>query len=270
MMVDQEESSRDTSSRQDKDPESLVPALGESISQPPEEPLWKNDDGYEREREIQDLQKLRYSLSPNIYSMIFLAKTNSSAFLYCFLTFALKICLYVFLTIELSNEGFAYNPKDRLVIVAQCLSLPIAVALQEDLIESYALIANIRYEPVAEFPSATKSKWVLAFVCRMLDGFASLAVNYVLLMQATDVLTLMLNFAALQFLQSIDDTAYSMGKEGYLTICIEHLFNGASNVTMPRKKNRCVHILDSILFVLTTSILFAGWVVVLVRNADTL
>ena len=58
MMVDQEESSRDTSSRQDKDPESLVPALGESISQPPEEPLWKNDDGYEREREIQDLQKL--------------------------------------------------------------------------------------------------------------------------------------------------------------------------------------------------------------------
>ena len=219
------------------------------------------------DRELKHLQQIRYSLSPNIYSIIFLADIHSVSFFYSLTCCFAKLSLYSFLAVELGQNGFFYEAgADRLVQTAQFILLPIAVAIQEDLMESLAIIANVKYVAPDGYPHATGFKWIMAIALRMLDGASSLAINFMLLLQADSVLSLMLNFAALQFLQSIDDMAYSMGKNGYITVKMEYLFNdGITNVTMPRKRNLCTNQLDTMGFLGTTAVLVIGWIIVKVR-----
>ena len=217
----------------------------------------------EIEREERALQTLRYPLPSNIYSMLFLAPVFSSAFVFAFVIFAVKLFVFGILSLELYEAGVVYQGSNKhLLQAAQVIMIPVAVAIQEDLIESYALIANIRYDRASlqNFPAATFGKWVLSYFFRTLDGFVSLLINYILLLQAPDVLTLMMNFAALQFLQGLDDMAFDMGKNGYLTLYIEYLSNEGSQVTLPRKASRFVRYLDTVLFVATSAALLGGWI----------
>lgn len=222
------------------------------------------------DRQLKCLEQLRYQLSPNIYSIIFLSDVHSVSFFYSMACCFAKLSLYSFLAVELGQNGFYYAAGgDRLVQTAQFILLPIAVAIQEDLMESLAVIANVKYVPPEGYPHASAFKWVMALGLRMLDGASSLAINFMLLLQADSVLSLMLNFAALQFLQSIDDMAYSMGKNGYITVKMEYLFNeGLANVTMPRKSNVCTNKLDTLGFLGTTMVLIIGWIIVKLRYEE--
>uniref|UniRef100_A0A7S1V3Y6 Uncharacterized protein n=1 Tax=Grammatophora oceanica TaxID=210454 RepID=A0A7S1V3Y6_9STRA len=212
-----------------------------------------------------------FDLYDDIYSMIFLSPIYSSAMLFSLLSFILKICLYLFLAIELGRNGkasFQTGPKDALVVAAQFFMLPVAVAIQEDLIGSYALVANIRYDKTIrqKAPHATKTKWIFASICRFVDGLMSLGINFCLLLQATDVLTLFLNFAALQFLQTIDNVAFGLAKDGYLTDAIENVAELAATLTLPKKVDSFKNTLDTLLFLITFLFLLIGWIIVTVRQ----
>ena len=80
----------------------------------------------------------------------------------------------------------------------------------------YTRVANVRYDrAVLDIsPDATEWKFTLAFLLRFVDGLYSLIINFVLLLISDEVLSLFLNFAALAFLQSIDDVAFRLAKEG--------------------------------------------------------
>ena len=107
-----------------------------------------------------------------------------------------------------------------LVRVTQFFLLPIAIAMQEDLILVYTRIANIRYDKsLYDITNghATEWKFGLAFLLRFMDGMYSLIVNFVLLLVTDEVLSLFLNFAALSFLQSIDDVAFGLAADGIWT-----------------------------------------------------
>ena len=54
-----------------------------------------------------------------------------------------------------------------------------------------------------------------------------------LLVYATDVSSMFLNFAALQFLQCIDNSAYDMAEGGYLTDSLEETAKQVSETTLP-------------------------------------
>ena len=91
----------------------------------------------------------------------------------------------------------------------------------------YARLANVKYDQdIMEIsPYATPSKFALSFLLRFADGLYSLILNFILLLITDEVLNLFLNFAALGFLQSIDDVAFSVVANGYLGKSLLPLFH---------------------------------------------
>jgi hypothetical protein len=143
------------------------------------------------------------------------------------------------------------------------------VALQEDLIHAYARVANVRYDPeiLKRSPAATKWKFVLSFPLRFLDGLYSLIINFVLLLITDEVLSLFLNFAALGFLQSVDDVAFSLVARGYLGDRMEDNCIIVKTASLPRRVgNSFTNSLDSILFVTTFGVMLAIYTFIVVDD----
>mmetsp|Transcript_15635 Transcript_15635/g.21396 ORF Transcript_15635/g.21396 Transcript_15635/m.21396 type:complete len:440 (-) Transcript_15635:226-1545(-) len=227
--------------------------------------------------EDMDEDREYYELNDDVYSMIFLAPKLSAAFVFSVFTFALKIVIYIFLLVDMLDGANSSNPLNipkgisTLVRVAQGLMLPVAVAIQEDLIASIALF-NVKFrrsEEMKQLPGTTLFKWILGSLCRFVDGLFSLVVNFILLEKSDTVLGLMLNFAALGFLQTIDNIAYHLALEGYLSDGIEAVAKAATVLTLPKYKSSKVwSVLDSLFIVIVFICLFAVWISITVQQID--
>jgi len=215
---------------------------------------------------VDDDDDVLVPISHDVYNMFFVSKCFGSSFFYTFYVFFLKMALYTFLAkdaVELygtigSQEQASTAPT---VVAAQFLMLPVAVAMQADLISTYHLIANIKYSKhvLDKHPYAVKWKFNFASFLRGVDGLYSLLINFVILMKATDVLTLFLNFAALQFLQQIDDIALTLAANGYLSDGLEEVAQDVMKTRLPKKHNVFFRALDSALFLMTLTILIIAW-----------
>jgi hypothetical protein len=181
---------------------------------------------------------------------------------------SLKLALFTFLALDLKKKtGGEFAESDPLIRVTQFFLLPVAIAMQEDLIHVYTRIANIRYDKAILEKSeyATEWKFALSFLLRFMDGLYSLIVNFVLLLVTDEVLSLFLNFAALQFLQSIDDVAFELAANGYLGDNMEDTCNVVKQCHLPRRVgDRFTNSLDTILFLTTYFVMLSIYVYVIV------
>ncbi|CAJ1963697.1 unnamed protein product [Cylindrotheca closterium] len=207
-----------------------------------------------------------YHVGEDVYGLIFVCPVFSQAFFFAFLVVMVKFSLFLFLLVDLyrqSQGGEAFfAPKDTLIRATEFLLLPIAIALQEDLIYVYIRVANIIYDPklMNESPSATKCKFVMSFVLRLMDGLFSLTINFVLIMTTETVLGIFLNFAALHFLQGIDDVAFQMAHEGFLGDRMEYRCQEVQQTKMKRRVGDAfTNALDSVLFLLTYFCMLGVW-----------
>jgi len=158
-----------------------------------------------------------FELGEDVYSLIFVSPVCSGSFFFAAYMVILKLVLFSFLGLDLYNRSAGgFDEKDPTVRATQFFLIPVAIAMQEDLIHVYTRVANIRYsEEVREVcPAATEWKFALSFLLRFVDGLYSLIINFVLLLITDEVLSLFLNFAALGFLQSIDDVAFHLAAQG--------------------------------------------------------
>lgn len=158
-----------------------------------------------------------FELGEDVYSLIFISPICSPSFVFASYMIALKLVLFTFLAVDLySRSNGDFDDKTSLIRATQFFLLPVAIAMQSDLIHVYTRIANIRYDPsvMQVSPAATETKFALSFLLRFIDGLYSLIINFVLLLITDDVLSTFLNFAALGFLQSIDDVAFHLAAEG--------------------------------------------------------
>jgi hypothetical protein len=205
-----------------------------------------------------------------VYSLIFIAPIGSASFWFAFYTVSLKLTLFTFLAIDLYGQsGGQFDDKNALSRATQFFLLPVAVALQEDLIHVYTRVANIRYEPeIREIsPAATEWKFVLSFILRFIDGLYSLIINFVLIMITDEVLSIFLNFAALGFLQSIDDIAFHLAANGYLGDRMEDNCIIVKTASLPRRVGDCfTNSLDSILFLTTYGVMLAVYIYIVVDD----
>jgi hypothetical protein len=213
-----------------------------------------------------DLQ--RFELGEDVYSLIFISPICSASFLFAAYAITLKLLLFTFLAIDLheqSKQGF--NKKSDLIRATQFFLLPVAVAMQEDLIYVYTRIANIRYDKtiMEKTPAATEWKFALSFLLRFIDGMYSLIINFVLLLSTDQVQSLFLNFAALQFLQSIDDVAFLLAANGYLGDRMEDNCTIVKNTSLPRRVGDWfTNSLDTILFAITYGVMLVIFLVLCV------
>lgn len=200
------------------------------------------------------------SINDDVYNMFFLSKFLGQAFFYAVYVFALKMTLFTLLIIDAINAPMPDTVNTK-VAMAQFLMLPVAVALQSDLIATFYLICNISYDPILkpDNPNANVIKFYVANICRGIDGVFSLLVNFIILMKAETVLSLFLNFAALQFLQNIDDLALEMAAKGYLTNRLEEVALRVQNAKLPRKEHKILNAMDTVLFLSTFCGLFVAW-----------
>lgn len=217
----------------------------------------------------------RYEVGEDVYGLIFMSPVSSPSFIFALLVVGIKFALFAFLFMDLynhaSDDDAFFSKKDSLIRATQFVLLPIAIALQEDLIYVYTRIANIRYtDDIAEAtPSATKSKFALSFLLRLLDGICSLTINFTLILTTDTVLGIFLNFAALHFLQGIDDVAFQMAHEGFLGDRMEDRCRVVESTTMARRVgDTFTNALDSILFMVTYACMIAVWTYVFIYESE--
>jgi len=131
-------------------------------------------------------------------------------------------------------------------------------------------MANITYCPSVLkkiSKSATQNKLIFSFTLRTIDGLFSLSVNFALMIVTDTTLSVFTNFAALYFLQDIDDVFYGLVELGFFGDKMEHMSTLCKSVSFPRRtgidneKHYCgflnlrISHLDTIMFVLVFIIL---------------
>jgi len=102
---------------------------------------------------------------------------------------------------------------------------------------------------------------------RYVDGLYSLIINFVLLLITDQVLSLFLNFAALGFLQSIDDVAFHLAANGYVGDNMEDKCAIVKTVDLPKRVgDRFTNSLDSILFLTTYAVMLTIYIYVIISE----
>ncbi|CAJ1907071.1 unnamed protein product [Cylindrotheca closterium] len=216
----------------------------------------------------------RQELGEDVYSLIFVAPVFGRTFMFALYVVFLKLMLFTLLGFDLySRSQGNFNGKSTLTRVTQFFLIPVAVAMQEDLMAVFARIANVKYDQdiLETSPYATPSKFALSFLLRFADGLYSLILNFILLLITDEVLNLFLNFAALGFLQSIDDVAFSVVANGYLGDKMESRADLVRDISLPRRRgDSFTNSLDSVLFFSTCSVMFGIYVFILVNDQGSL
>ena len=206
-----------------------------------------------------------HDLPEDVYNLGFVSEYWGEAFYYAFYICALKLSFFTFLIVQgikVLRTAPKLNPTENSMLLAiQFLMLPVAIAIQDDLISTIFIVCNLKYDEKIEekYPCATKFKFYLFNIFRGIDGFYSLAVNFVVLLTAQNILGVFLNFAALLFLTSIDNMALELACSGYLTDSMEDQAHNAKEARLPRNHNKLLRSMDSVLFFVTLIILIIVW-----------
>lgn len=195
------------------------------------------------------------TLSEDVYAFIAASPVFSFAFFYALFVIGVKYFVYVALWLGIwSDTDLLYRSPPKVQAV-KFLLIPVAVSMQEDLIHVYASAANLKYDKkvLEKHPYATKGKLILSMLLRAVDGLFSLSVNFFVMLQTHDnVRQVFLNFAALHFLQSIDDVFFILNKNGFFGDTMEHMSTKCTEVKYPRRvTSGIVKEFDSFLFNLT-------------------
>jgi len=211
-----------------------------------------------------------YGLGEDVYAFITVAPVFSMPFVFACGVIGIKYIVYGALLYGVIVEDFeGFDGAEKAATAVKFFLIPVAVAMQEDLMAVYAGVANARYDSkVLEISEhATKFKFGLSYLLRLFDGLFSLTVNFSVMLKTDDVLGVFLNFAALHFLQDIDDVFYALVEKGFFGDGMEHMSTVCRQISWPRRtgSNRVSKFLtnlDTILFTTTLLICLVVYIVV--------
>ena len=210
-------------------------------------------------------QQGSYDLPEDVYSFITVAPICSAPFVFAIGVIFIKYIVYGTLLMGLKYSEFSLTTDDytgpgigmdaKISIAVKFFLIPVTVAMQEDLMAVYAGLANARYDPKVTDISdaATKPKFALAYLLQLIDGLLSLTVNFLKMFSTPDILDVFLNFAALHFLQDIDDVFYALVEKGFFGDDMEHMATVCKQISWPRRAgtnevSQFLTNLDSLLF----------------------
>jgi hypothetical protein len=220
-------------------------------------------------------EKSSYDMTEDVYSFIIVAPIFSWSFLFASYVIIVKYIVYLCLLHGIELDQFDNAAKPATAV--KFFLIPVAIAMQDDLMTVYSGIANCKYDKDVLYISqhATYCKFILSYVLRFFDGGLSLLVNFLVMLQTDDVLGVFLNFAALHFLQDIDDVFYKLVEKGFFGDSMEHMSTVCKQVSWPRRRGTnkssiLLTELDSIFFGITLFILLTCYVYVtiLVKQGD--
>jgi hypothetical protein len=216
-------------------------------------------------------QQGSFDLPEDVYSFITVAPFCSFPFLFACGVIGIKYVVYATLLSKITREEFSYD-DEKIATAVKFFLIPVTVAMQEDLMAVYTGLANARYDPkVLEISeAATKAKFSLAYILQLIDGLLSLSVNFLKMFSTSDIMEVFLNFAALHFLQDIDDVFYALVEKGFFGDDMEHMATVCKQISWPRRTgstpfSKFMTKLDSILFGTTFLICVILFIVITVN-----
>jgi len=175
-----------------------------------------------------------YDLAEDVYAFMFVCPVFSTPFLFSLYVYATKIIIY---SILVGDINFEIDGGSKSATAAKFFLIPVALSMQGDLMHFLFNLANTSYSPevLKVSTSATKPKLFFSFLLRFIDGAFSLIVNYMLMLTTETTLSVFTNFAALYFLQDIDDVFYGLVEKGFFGDGMEHWSTVCKSVTLPRR-----------------------------------
>lgn len=193
-----------------------------------------NDDAGEDDAMLQEgmvskegMESLRLSetLTPNSYSLIYIGDPKTSAFWYGITFFVFQTTLPLLALSDLVDFTTTLNPfrappdVTLAVRTAGFLTLLLAVIFFRDLLDAFERLHEgyDRESALAQCPHATFCKWLLAYTLQLINGLIFLVLIFILNVQSTTVVGMLLNFAALGFITEIDDFAFELALRGYFS-----------------------------------------------------
>eukprot|EP00537_Pseudo-nitzschia_pungens_P008074 CAMPEP_0172358216 /NCGR_PEP_ID=MMETSP1060-20121228/2543_1 /TAXON_ID=37318 /ORGANISM="Pseudo-nitzschia pungens, Strain cf. cingulata" /LENGTH=297 /DNA_ID=CAMNT_0013079315 /DNA_START=57 /DNA_END=947 /DNA_ORIENTATION=+ len=157
-----------------------------------------------------------FDLEQDVYALVFVANVYSWAFWYGMYVIFLKYTVYGILLSDI-HYTLDFNVNNDLTTAAKFFLIPVAIAMQDDLIYTYWHHSNALYgeKSCLELKWATQRKLTLSNCLKLIDGILSLSVNYGVMLTTDNTLGVFLNFAALGFLQDIDNAFYKLLQMGF-------------------------------------------------------
>jgi len=170
---------------------------------------------------------------------------NSSTFLFCMLAIAIKWSMLILILFDLLNLDDPYNPLGAPPCVAlevtlgQGVSMCLAATQETNVLTAWsqlamwpvcwkcdAIVREVTDEQQGQHKKvanavANFSKFLVTTSRQLMAGLAFLLNAFVLNMQSSTALSLMLNFAALAFLADIPRGAFWVAKNGYISSKIQ-------------------------------------------------
>jgi len=216
--------------------------------------------------------KERLNLTEDIYSFILACSFGSFQFWVAIYFICVKYLCFFVVLVNLGKIGYKGEVIQPGALLTKFVMIPVSVAMQEDLITVYYNVANKKYDALTHKRNihATETKWILCNLLRAIDGILSMVVNFLVMLYGTDVMGIFSNFAALHFLQFIDDVIYELAEKGFFGHAMEQATIACKVITFTRRTttgnsfNNFVINLDTILLCASAILCFLIYLTVIV------
>jgi hypothetical protein len=211
-----------------------------------------------------DIDDQYYTMVEDIYSMMCVCPVNSISFIYVTTIFLVKLLFYSLILASIFTKAIIHPIEvEQFVKVTQLFMLPFTVlATDNGVLASMFIFVHLKWSPEIEEqnPLTTKQRYLYSNIARSVDVILYQLVIFFVLLQATEVLSVFLNFAALRFFLEIHTVCYEVARHGFLN---ESLYKAAAKVGRIRIKATSCDTTErtaKIFFAASLGLMLAGWI----------
>ena len=160
-------------------------------------------------------------LPKDTFSFLIYSNVLSRAFFWAIFVFMFQIAIYAVLAVDIIDASNRYNilkfpvNVETPVRIAEALAGVVMIVTQDDARKAVNLLQDgFNQDLPKAFKGATKVKWGVSIILRAIEGLFGIFLTFMLIMQSTTVLDLLLNFLAMEFVSHLDDVAFVLMREG--------------------------------------------------------
>ena len=151
---------------------------------------------------------------------------------------------------------------DNFVKVTQFFMLPITVLVTDSgVLTALFICAHLKWSPEIEDQNqlATKKRYICANIVRFIDAVLYQVIIFFVLLQATEVLAVFLNFAALRFFMEIHTVAFEVARNGFLSVSLHKTAAEVRRIQIKATTFDSTQRTARIFFVVSLSGMCIGW-----------
>ncbi|CAB9503754.1 EGF-like domain [Seminavis robusta] len=176
------------------------------------------------------------------FTFLYMSGIKTQAFWYAIFIYSVQLSTTLLTLIDTidwhdQNNRVAIPPMVGITVtIAQGITMFLMLSFQTDLIQAFSKLQDGYYPALnLNYPGATYAAWLFSCLAQLVAGSMLLVTIFVLTMQVQDVISMMLNFAALSFLADIDNLGFALAKNGFVTDTMRRHAKAVVDFKVPRR-----------------------------------